>query len=107
MVPNALQASVCDEQLMSIGGEIALSRKQKMKKKKEEKKKKKKKRKRKREKEGKRGGKQKRTRKKKEKGKVKKYYDCVSQYAVHRFLEPLMRSVRQQMSENRWSGLWG
>ena len=25
MVPNALQASVCDEQLMSIGGEIALS----------------------------------------------------------------------------------
>ena len=24
MVPNALQASVCDEQLMSIGGEIAL-----------------------------------------------------------------------------------
>ena len=26
MVPNALQASVCDEQLMSIGGEIALSR---------------------------------------------------------------------------------
>ena len=26
MVPNALQASVRDEQLMSIGGEIALSR---------------------------------------------------------------------------------
>ena len=25
MVPNALQAAVCDEQLMSIGGEIALS----------------------------------------------------------------------------------
>ena len=25
VVPNALQASVCDEQLMSIGGEIALS----------------------------------------------------------------------------------
>ena len=25
MVPNSLQASVCDEQLMSIGGEIALS----------------------------------------------------------------------------------
>ena len=25
MVPNTLQASVCDEQLMSIGGEIALS----------------------------------------------------------------------------------
>ena len=25
MVPNALQASVSDEQLMSIGGEIALS----------------------------------------------------------------------------------
>ena len=25
MVPSALQASVCDEQLMSIGGEIALS----------------------------------------------------------------------------------
>ena len=24
-VPNSLQASVCDEQLMSIGGEIALS----------------------------------------------------------------------------------
>ena len=26
VVPSALQASVCDEQLMSIGGEIALSR---------------------------------------------------------------------------------
>ena len=26
MVPNALQASVCDERLTSIGGEIALSR---------------------------------------------------------------------------------
>ena len=26
MVPSTLQASVCDEQLMSIGGEIALSR---------------------------------------------------------------------------------
>ena len=25
MVPSTLQASVCDEQLMSIGGEIALS----------------------------------------------------------------------------------
>ena len=25
VVPNALQASVCDEQLKSIGGEIALS----------------------------------------------------------------------------------
>ena len=25
VVPNALQASVCDEQLMSVGGEIALS----------------------------------------------------------------------------------
>ena len=25
VAPNALQASVCDEQLMSIGGEIALS----------------------------------------------------------------------------------
>ena len=36
MVPNALQASVCDEQLVSIGGEIALSgnkKKQKKKKK--------------------------------------------------------------------------
>ena len=26
VVPNSLQASVCDEQLMSIGGEIALPR---------------------------------------------------------------------------------
>ena len=26
MVPNALQASVCDKQLMSVGGEIALSK---------------------------------------------------------------------------------
>ena len=26
LVPNALQASVCDEQLMSIVGEIAVSR---------------------------------------------------------------------------------
>ena len=25
MVPSTLQASVCDEQVMSIGGEIALS----------------------------------------------------------------------------------
>ena len=35
MVPNALQASVCDEQLVSIGGEIALSGNKKKQKKKE------------------------------------------------------------------------
>ena len=27
VAPNALQASVCDEQLVTVGGEIALSRK--------------------------------------------------------------------------------
>ena len=27
-----------------------------------------------------------------------KYYGCVSQYAVNRFLEPFMRSVRQWMT---------
>ena len=36
VVPDALQASVCDEQLMSIGGEIALSGKKKRKEKKRE-----------------------------------------------------------------------
>ena len=35
MVPNALQASVCDEQLVSIGDEIALSGNKKKQKKKE------------------------------------------------------------------------
>ena len=37
MAPNALQASVCDEQLVSIGGEIALSGKKKKRVKKKEK----------------------------------------------------------------------
>ena len=40
MVPNTLQASVCDEQLMSIGGEIALSGNNKKKRKKKKGKKK-------------------------------------------------------------------